>query len=125
MGLNVIEHRVVCPFHGLVSPPWTVHSQKVSKVLGNRRIFFSKKPSYPVALSKSFCLSAALFCFCSEAFRRLRQLDILNRVKPQVAAMCAPVERPASKGVFLSLLNFFLFHRANKEQMRFPSMLFI
>eukprot|EP00667_Euglena_gracilis_P017877 EG_transcript_18882 len=31
----------------------------------------------------------------SEAFRRLRQLDILNRVKPQVAAMCAPVERPA------------------------------
>lgn len=31
-----------------------------------------------------------------EGFRRLRQLDALNRIKPQVAAMCAPVERPGN-----------------------------
>lgn len=40
-------------------------------------------------------LSSLLFFSHSEAFLRLRQLDVINKVKPQIAAMCAPVERPA------------------------------
>ena len=32
--------------------------------------------------------------FLREAFRNLRQLETVNKIKPQIAAMSAPMERP-------------------------------